>query len=262
MFIWGLCNVHLPVQSCHVWNGKRGLWIRESVWHIGFHHTWNLSRTLRTLSVEQKCPCGAILLMWIKIAPHDKQFCLSWQAILLVMWSNLIMWSNLAHLDQNFSTSQAILLVMTSNFACHVEQFVITPHEFTIYAALLWFTLFWRKIHFVAIYALLCGAKFNPNILSVEQKWQISCMSPILNTPSQKHHMPHQIHQMVIYSVCCEFVLFQANKSSTCNLRKTDEKYEERSVVWKKSPVPVAETFLPPRLSSWPTCQLAATKDW
>ena len=58
----------------------------------------------------------------------------------------------------------------------NVEKFVITPHEFIIYAALLWFKLFWRKIHFVAIYALLCGAKFNPNILSVEQKWQISCM--------------------------------------------------------------------------------------
>ena len=27
-------------------------------------HTWNLLRMLCTLSVEQKCPCGAILLMW------------------------------------------------------------------------------------------------------------------------------------------------------------------------------------------------------
>ena len=30
------------------------------------------------ISVEQKCPCGAILLMWIKIAPHTKYFCTTW----------------------------------------------------------------------------------------------------------------------------------------------------------------------------------------
>ena len=41
---------------------------------------------------------------------------------------------------------------------------------------LLWFTLFWRKMNFVAIYALLCGAKINPQFLSVKEKWQISCM--------------------------------------------------------------------------------------
>ena len=59
---------------------------------------------------------------------------------------------------------------------CNVEQFVITPYDEFIFPAFLWFTLFWCKIYFVAIYAILCGAKINPNILSVEQKWQISCM--------------------------------------------------------------------------------------
>ena len=39
-----------------------------------------------------------------------------------------------------------------------------------------WFTLFWRKINFVAIYTLLCGAKINQQILSVEEKWQLSCV--------------------------------------------------------------------------------------
>ena len=64
-----------------------------------------LSRTLRTLSVEQKCPCGAILLMWIKIAPHDKQFCLSCGAILscgaMTNCSTSAMWSNLSLLHMN-----------------------------------------------------------------------------------------------------------------------------------------------------------------
>ena len=39
-----------------------------------------------------------------------------------------------------------------------------------------WFTLFWRNIGFVAIYALLCGAKMNWTFLSVEQEGQIWCM--------------------------------------------------------------------------------------
>ena len=72
---------------------------------------------------------------------------------------------------------------------CHVEKLQMwindtffllpnfAPHDkFTMYAVLSWFTLFWRKIHFVAIFALLCGANINPKILSVEQKWQIWCM--------------------------------------------------------------------------------------
>ena len=39
------------------------------------------------------------------------------------------------------------------------------PYIFTMYAV-----LFWHNIHFVAFYALLCGAKINPKILSVQQK--------------------------------------------------------------------------------------------
>ena len=64
---------------------------------------------------------------------------------------------------------------------CHVEKLQMwindtffllpnfAPHDkFTMYAVLSWFTLFWRKIHFVAIYALLCGANINPKILSAK----------------------------------------------------------------------------------------------
>ena len=49
-----------------------------------------------------------------------------------------------------------------------------------MYSVLLQFTLFWRNIHFVAFYPRLCGAKIYPKILSVEQKWQISCMAMMM----------------------------------------------------------------------------------
>ena len=55
--------------------------------------------------------------------------------------------------------------------------FVIAPHDkCTIYAVFSWFSLFWHNICFVAMYSLLCVAKFYLEFLSVEQKWQISCM--------------------------------------------------------------------------------------
>ena len=130
------------------------------IWSMA--HTWKLSRMPRTLSVEQKISCGVILLNMTNFACHLDQTCSTWQAILHYMTQLLFMWSNdkLLHI-------------------CNVEQFVITPYDEFIFPAFLWFTLFWRKIYFVAIYAILCGAKINPNILSVEQKWQISCMYPI-----------------------------------------------------------------------------------
>ena len=105
-----------------------------------------LAQTNQTLSVEQKFSCRAFLLNMTNFA---------------------------CHVDQNYSTWQAILHHMTQLFVmCSNDKLLhicITPHnQFTIFAAILWFTLFWRKIHFVAIYALLCGAKFYPNILSME----------------------------------------------------------------------------------------------
>ena len=105
------------------------------------------------------------------------------------------MWSNFAPHKKCWWSCGTKLLHMTSYLAphdtivCHVEKLQMwindtffllpnfAPHDkFTMYAVLSWFTLFWRKIHFVAIYALLCGANINPKILSVEQKWQIWCM--------------------------------------------------------------------------------------
>ena len=82
------------------------------------------------------------------------------------------------------------LFVVWSNFGmCVNDKLLLIPNfdscdKFTMYAVLSWFTLFWRKIHFVAIYALLCGAKNNPKILSVEQKWQIWCTRSLAGGPS------------------------------------------------------------------------------
>ena len=61
-------------------------------------HTSYLSRTLRTLSVEQKC--GAILLRMEIFDAHVEQNCFTSQvtlphkAKLFVMWSNFVMWIN------------------------------------------------------------------------------------------------------------------------------------------------------------------------
>ena len=115
--------------------------------------------------------------MWSNFAPHDNvachvdKNCSTWQSILhhvtklLVMWSNFIMLSN-----------EKLLHIWK------LDQFTfkIAPHDkFTMCAVFLWFTLFWRNISFVAIYALLCGVK----ILSVEQKWQIWCMHLSISQP-------------------------------------------------------------------------------
>ena len=48
-------------------------------------HTSNLSRTRRTLSVEQNFSCGAILLHMKIVDGHMEQNCFTWQAILLHM---------------------------------------------------------------------------------------------------------------------------------------------------------------------------------
>ena len=104
------------------------------------------------------------------------------QKISCVMWSNLANWWLLHVTNLQRTLSCRDLCVMTSNFApynkidCNVEQ-MGDSSTWQIYNAVLsWFTLFWHKITFVAIYALLCGAKINQQILSVETKWQISCM--------------------------------------------------------------------------------------
>ena len=97
--------------------------------------------------------------------------------------------------EEKFFTWQTILL----HIVCHMEDCVMWIHynlfpvpyfaprdKFRMYAVLSWFTLFQCKIHVVAIYVLLCGAKIYlksclwsknwPKVLSVEQKWQMWCM--------------------------------------------------------------------------------------
>ena len=90
----------------------------------------------KIVHVEQFCFTWKLLM--VKIS-HHKQTCSTWK--LFVMWSNLVMWIYYK-------------LFPVPNFA--------QCDKFTMYAVLTWFTLFRRKIHFVAIYVLLCGAKMNP----------------------------------------------------------------------------------------------------
>ena len=138
---------------------------------------------------------------------HVEQFCSTWK-FLHTLWgkrSTLKQFSPHAffagHVEQNCPMWQAIFL--------HIVCIVI------IYSVLTQ-NPFYRDLRcFDAIYALLCGAKLNPKVLSVEQKWQISCM--LLNVPyllgplvrvlfSTPHHLwsfspgrlpclPHPTHQ-------------------------------------------------------------------
>ena len=78
-----------------------------------------------------------------------------------------ILWSNLS------------LLHMTK--LLHITKFIM-------YAVLSWFTLFRCNIGFEAIYVLFVWSKNYPKILSVEQKWWISCMM----LPHLKRPIEHQ----------------------------------------------------------------------
>ena len=152
--------------------------------HDVFHQVLNVTAFLRdkTLPLQSSTETPPIHHIcrgrrghcpWSKIV-HVEQFCFTWK-LLMVMWNkNFTSQANLLHMTK--------LFVMWSNFVMWIyyKLFPVpnfAPHDkFTMYAVLTWFTLFRRKIHFVAIYVLLCGAKINPKILSVEQKLQIWCM--------------------------------------------------------------------------------------
>ena len=111
---------------------------------------------------------------------HVEQFCSTWKFV-RALWKKIAL-----HEKSNFATHE--------NFAFHVEQTCPMWKAILLHIVCfimifsksiwLWFALFWHKIDFVAIYALLCGAKINPIILSVEQKLQISCMAPDPKQPS------------------------------------------------------------------------------
>ena len=155
--------------------------------------------------VEQKNPCGANLLHMIffvcvrsNIACHVEQNCSTWQETLFhiiffahnvfFFTSNLkiaphdkYLWSKNCHVEKNCSTWQFFVCFFEQNFmiwsCCKIKIKCVLSYCdlrcFDVKSVLSWFTLFWQRIHFVAIYALLCGAKIDPKILSVEQKWQL-----------------------------------------------------------------------------------------
>ena len=152
------------------WWRMRRRWRRRWRWR----HTSYLSRTPRTLSVEQK------LLHMKFFTGHLEQNYFTWQSFMLHMTKLLVMWSN-------FGVWINDKLLLLPNFG--------PCDKFTMCAILLWFMLFWRKIHFDAICALLCGAKNNQQILSVEHKWQIWCMTA-------QHHKAKANYFCTLLVVC------------------------------------------------------------
>ena len=110
---------------------------------------------------------------------HVEQFCSTWN-FSEVMWNNITSHDNHSCSTWQNHLSCGVILACGSMTNCSLWQILIhlTNLQCT-HAVLSWFMLFWCKIYFVAIYTLLCGAKNNQQILSVEHKWQIWCMGTI-----------------------------------------------------------------------------------
>ena len=104
-------------------------------------HTWYLS-------MEQIFSCGAILLHMKICACFVEEKLLSLK-------------SNFAPPHEYFCLSCGEKLPHILLYICIIMICAVDAKS-----VLLWFTLFWRKI--------------NPKVFSVEQNWQISCMSGLL----------------------------------------------------------------------------------
>ena len=90
-----------------------------------------------------------------------------------LMWSNLmVMWNKIASQDKQSQMTK--LLVVWSSFGMWSSDKLLLIQNYVC-----------CLVHFVAIYALLCAAQFNPKILFVEHKWQIWCLR--LDSPSHIH---------------------------------------------------------------------------
>ena len=72
------------------------------------YHTWYLSRTPRTLSVEQIFPCGAILLRMKISACFVEEKCSTLKAIWLHMHFFLVMWRKIAPCDKQFCSTLCV----------------------------------------------------------------------------------------------------------------------------------------------------------
>ena len=71
-------------------------------------HTWYLSRTPRTLSVEQIFSCGAILLRMKISACFVEEKCSTLKAIWLHMHFFLVMWRKIAPCDKQFCSTLCV----------------------------------------------------------------------------------------------------------------------------------------------------------
>ena len=119
----------------YVWQALSDICFDSAPWshpyskHMLLHSIHDNCRRRADIVCGATKSCGAIFLHMIQFSCHVYQNCSTWQEILHYMWSNLP------------------CTAMSPN------------HKFTMFVALSWLTLLWRKVHFVRIYELLCGEK-------------------------------------------------------------------------------------------------------
>ena len=140
----------------------------------------------KNVHVEQFCSTWNFSeVMWNKITSHDNHSCCTWQ--------NYLSCGVILACGSMTNCSFYQILVHVTNLQC--VPFCCDLCCFDAKSILTRFTRFWRKIHFDAIYALLCGAKNNQQILSVEHKWQIWCMTA-------QHHKAKANYFCTLLVVC------------------------------------------------------------
>ena len=127
--------------------------------NTGWLHTSYLLQMQRIISVGQTFSCGAILFHMNHFDGHVEQNYFTWQAIVHHMIKLLVVWNNLScGAMTNCSWYQIVIhvtylqcMISCGDLCCFDAKSMLS--QFT---------------HFL---------KINPQILSMEQKWQIWCLS-------------------------------------------------------------------------------------
>ena len=115
------------------------------------------------------------------------------------------MWSKICHVETFLHKCKC-----GDNFFCHYSCWFVAK------SALLPFTLYWRKIYFVAIYALLSGEKFIQKIVLVEKKGQISGMQcSYTSAQSLSNHIKIHIGEKTYKCNLCDYASVFAGNLKT-----------------------------------------------
>ena len=129
------------------------------------YHTWYLSQAPQAVPVEKNIPCGENfstrqIVMWRNF-PYDK----SSVGEMSSHGRYGEIWRKICHVEKFLHMRDVETNLFCHNSCCFVVKSVLLPY-----------TLFCCERYFVAIYALLCGEKFNQKIVPVEKNGQISGM--------------------------------------------------------------------------------------